>query len=826
MLRNYIAAAFGNLSRNWFYAGVTILGLAVSFAAAMLIGLYLRDEVSFDRFVLGYHRIYRLETDLTWPGGKPIRMDASAGVVAGQLRLNFPQLESVARISPGSVGLRRGDVESLEQIVWADPDFFRILQAPVLAGDPTAALAAPDGLVLTHELARKYFGEDAPIGKTLRVTTGLNLHLPAALQKDWVAPHVMRVLAVLKDPPGSSHIKAGVYGSGRAALSLLVLADKQPSIFNPSTLTYVKLKPAASPDAVRAGLPAFTARRFPAAKALKLKFRLEPLAGLHFTARQGGDALRPPGDRAVDAGIGAAGLLIIMIAAINFVTLMTARSTRRAVEVGVRKAVGARRRDLVVQFMGEAALYVLIAMLIGVSVAELLLPYANALVGRSMRFDYLADPRLLAAIVVLAALTILLAGAYPALVISGFRPASALKGGVGIQVSSGTVRHALVMVQFAILIGLVVVSGTIYRQTTFALNDAMRMDTDQILRIGAPCETALKQQISALPGVSRVACAGGEAVGGGTTAFFASRQGHALTPMDLGPVDLGFFEMHGLKPLAGRFFDRNRGQDMVLELAGEGAANQPAVVLNQTAALRLGFTSPQDAVGKTVSWARFTAASGFGVPPMAPSQVIGVVPDFTLKSIRGQIDPTLYYVDLAGAQFMVAKLDGHQLRETLRAIDQVWKTTGHDRPLPHAFENQVVQDLYRDVIVQEIAVGICAGLAILIACVGLFALAAFTTERRTKEIGVRKAMGASTFDVVRLLLWQFTKPVLWANLVAWPLAFWAMDHWLHGFAYRVDLPPWLFAAASVVAVLIAWITVSTHAWLVARAKPATALRYE
>jgi putative ABC transport system permease protein len=175
---------------------------------------------------------------------------------------------------------------------------------------------------------------------------------------------------------------------------------------------------------------------------------------------------------------------------------------------------------------------------------------------------------------------------------------------------------------------------------------------------------------------------------------------------------------------------------------------------------------------------------------------------------------------------MVAKLDGRQIPETIKAIDRAWRATGHDRPLPQEFEDQAVQDLYRDVITQGVAIGVCAGLAILIACLGLFALAAFTTERRTKEIGVRKAMGASTFDVMRLLLWQFTKPVLWANLVAWPLAFWAMDHWLHGFAYRVDLPAWLFVAAAVIAVAIAWATVSVHAWMVARAKPATALRYE
>ena len=828
MLRNYIAAAFGNLKRNWLYAGITILGLAVSFAAAILIGLYLRDEFSFDRFIPGHERIYRVQLTLTLPGQKPARQDYVMSEIAKDVKLDFPEVERTARIEMSGVGIRRGAAESLEQIAWADPEIFKILQMPVLAGDPAAALEQPDGLVLTRELARKYFGQDAPIGKTLRVTTAINVNLPPDEQKAWVAPYTMRVLAVLKDLPESSHISVGMYGSGRAALSLLALDDRHPSPFNNSSLTYVKLKPGASVAAVHAGMTGFADRHFPTAKgSASLKFALTPLDDLHFTVQQAGDGLRPPGDRTVDYGIGAVGLLIILIAAINFITLMTARATRRAIEVGVRKAVGARRRDLIVQFMGEALIYVLIALLIGVSLSELLLPWANAFVGRSIRFDYLADPRLLLALAGLALITTLLAGAYPALVISGFRPASALKGGAGQATGSAAIRQTLVIVQFAILIGLIVMTGTVYRQTSFALKDAIRLDTDQVLRIAAPCEKGLKQQISALPGVKQVACADSSVVSGGQSMQFAMQPGQPRVTMNLGAVDVGFFEMHGMKPLAGRFFDQSRGQDMVLDRMGEGVANQPTIVLNETAARKLGFKSAQAAVGKTIEWGRWSAvASAAQFPPMVGSEVIGVVPDFTLQSIRNQINPTIYFVDPGIARFMVVKLSGRQIPESMQGVSRIWKATGHDRPLPQEFENQVVQELYKDIITQEIAIGICAGLAILIACIGLFALAAFTTERRTKEIGVRKAMGASTFDVMRLLLWQFTKPVLWANLIAWPLALWAMDHWLKGFAYRVDLPPWLFLLATVAAVLIAWMTVSTHAWLVARARPATALRYE
>jgi putative ABC transport system permease protein len=830
MFRNYLSAALGNLARNWLYAGITILGLAVSFAAAILIGLYLREEFSFDRHVTGYQQVYRVADDLTLPGSKPFKIDYVTSTTAANLALDFPQIERTARAEIIGTGLRQGDVEAIDPVAWADPSFFKVMPMPVLAGDPNAALEAPDGLVLTQSMARKYFGEDAPIGKTIRLTSTLNLNgLPPGDARAFTEGHPMRVLAVLKDLPSASHISAGIFGSGRAALSLLALDDKYPSPFNSTTLTYLRLKPGASPDTIRASLHAFANRRYPPPNGgdSSLNFYILPLSDLHFEARGTGEGQRPPGDRAVDAGVGAVGLLIVLIAVINFVTLMTARATRRAVEVGVRKAVGARRRDLIVQFMGEALIYVFLGMLIGVALAELLLPYANAFLQRSIVFDYWADPRLAAAIVGVAVLTALIAGAYPALIISGFRPALALKGGAGNPTGSAGVRQVLVVVQFAILIGLLVMTGTIYRQTAFALNDALHLDTDQVLRIAAACEPALKHEIAALPGVKAVACANGAVVGNGASKTFASLPGRTATGINVGPIDVGFLEIHGVRPLAGRLFEASRGQDVVLERAGEGPQNQPTVVLNESGALQLGFKTPGDAVGKTLSWSRWTASTHVGqFPPLVSSEVIGVVPDFTLGSIRSRIDPILYYVDPGAAGFMVVKLTGRQMPETLQGIERVWRATGHDRPLPRLFETQMVQNVYRDVITQGVAIGICSALAIFIACLGLFALAAFTTERRTKEIGVRKAMGASTTDVVKLLLWQFSQPVLWANLVAWPLAWWVMNWWLHGFAYHVDLPPWLFLAATTAAIAIALVTVSTHAWLVARAKPVTALRYE
>jgi putative ABC transport system permease protein len=287
--------------------------------------------------------------------------------------------------------------------------------------------------------------------------------------------------------------------------------------------------------------------------------------------------------------------------------------------------------------------------------------------------------------------------------------------------------------------------------------------------------------------------------------------------------------MHGLKPLAGRFHSRAHGEDVLLDkpVPGPYPDLQPSVVINESAVRLLGYAKPADAVGKTITWSRWSASTNFtSLPPPRPSQIIGVVGDYTLGSVRSAIPPTIYFVDPARGRDIIVKLDGVALPETLKAIEDAWRRTGHQRVLGYVFESASVQSLYHDVIVQGAAIGVCAGLAVIIACLGLFALAAFVTERRTKEIGVRKAMGADAFDVVRLLLWQYTRPVLWANLIAWPAAFWVMNYCLRGFAYRVDLPIWLFLAATAAAALIAWITVSFQSWMAARAKPALALRYE
>ena len=805
LLRNYLTAALRNFARNWLYAAITVLGLAAGFAAAILIALYVRDEYSFERFIAGYEQIYRLETDVLAPGQEPERGDGAASTAAARLALDFPTLEGVVRLARSSRWVGRDKAETWERVAWTDPDFFKVLPYPVLAGDPVTALHDPNGLVLTRQVARKYFGVDAPIGETLLVLA------PDGDDPLSATPHPMRVSAVLEDIPRQTHLEQfKIFASGSAAWSPLAFEDRLPSPV-PIFWTYARLPSGMSADRIREELEAFAALHYPGG--LGRRFRLEPLKDLHFSAEA----------RAVDRQIAIVGLLILVIAAINFVTLMTARAVRRAVEVGVRKALGARRRDLIVQFMGEALLYVFAAMLLGVTIAELALPAVNTFLERSIVFDYLNDPALALEIVGTALLTGLVAGAYPALVLSSFAPAPALTGARGQRAGSAAVRQGLVVAQFAALIALIIGTATIYRQTSFALENVLRLNGDQMVVVD--CE--LKQKVAALPGVDAVGCASYEALGEFSTKTSVKDPVRGNITINTAGADVGFFEMHGLKPLAGRFFSGDRGEDMVLDAPNAGPQAQPSLVLNESAVRQLGFASPEAAIGKSVDWIR-----PFAAPPTEPqasfrsSRIIGVVSDFTLASIRTAVDPTMYFVDPISTPFLLAKVQGQRLPETLQSIDALWRSTGHVRPIKFEFMGEIMRSWYRDMQIQGGIIGASAGLAIVIACLGMFALAAFTAERRTKEIGVRKTMGASRFDVVRLLLWQFTKPVLWANLVAWPLAYWAAAQWLNGFAYRVSLPPWLFVSASLVAVLIAWASVAAKAWQAASAQPAAALQCE
>jgi putative ABC transport system permease protein len=548
------------------------------------------------------------------------------------------------------------------------------------------------------------------------------------------------------------------------------------------------------------------------------------MAELHLSPA-GDQPLSPRGDRTLLAALAAIAILITVSASFNFVALMTARSAQRAIETGVRKAAGARRRQLIVQFLGESVLYVALAMLLALALTEVLLPAMNAILKQRVAFHDLSSPAWWGGLLAATAAVGVLAGIHPAFVLSAFRPAAVLKGALLQGTGGGILRRVFVALQFAIMIGLGIAAVTIWRQTRYSLDNQLRVDGSSILLIDGACEDsgrAFRERVAMLPGVSGAACAGEDALRNGGMIISAQVQGGSDTPMVSGGVDYGTLELYGLRPLAGRFFDRNHGDDGIL-VQGDATGN-PSIVINETAMHKLGFSSASAAIGKTVIWNRRRWSPNPTSGTVGPSEIIGVSPDLGLDT-RRPTWPQIVYIDPASLSALSVRLMGSQIPEALTAIDATWSQVMH-RSIHRRFLSQNLREMYADIILQGRTISMGAAIAGVIATLGLFGLSAQSAQERTKEIGIRKAMGASRKDVLRMLLWQFAKPGLWANLIALPVAAYVMDRWLEGFTRHIGLSPLAFVAVGAVALCVALITVAGHAILIARARPVVALRYE
>ena len=809
MFRNYLAAALRNLVRNRLYAAINIIGLALGFAAAFLIAVFVKDELSYDKWIPDHNRTYLLTNiEHRLPGQPPLQFDRLLPQIAPALKLSIPSLEAVARLVKSDVTLRHSNIEANEQLYWADPEVFDVLRLPSLAGDLEGALLQPDSIVLTRSISEKYFGRTDVVGETIDV----NRETP------------MTVRAVIEDLPSNSHLDITIIASARASISPLAgpLPNPYVVIF---TYTYVRLMPGVSIAAFRHALMDFVEQNADAISAGPPGHREVltpiPVAAVHLTPTNVPvSAMKPRGSVAVIVSISITGLLIVLTASFNFVNLMAARAAKRAAEVGVRKVSGAMRRDLIIQFLGESLLYTVIGMIMAGGLAELLSPALQTFLQRSSRFHPDVDPAAIIGVAGFAILLGILAGAYPAFVLSAFQPIKVLKSGSVQGSGPNLVHRILAMAQFAILIGLVAATAIIHDQLHFALNEGLRLDKDEALLITTACSNTFKDQVSRVAGVEAAACSSRNALA------FAN----AIGPMRLADgtqitmtrtaVGPGFFELYGIAPVAGRLFADARHDE--LPAVSDPASRRPlsVIILNQAAVRKMGFASAGAAIGQSVP---LGPGSGDSEPQ---AEIIGVVSDFSVDSVGRAITPTFFYADAGQYQILNVKLNGRDIPQALAAIDQLWRIFGEPRPITQTFLNQRVEDMYKDISRQGQLFAVFSGIAVFIAGLGLIGLAAFTAEHRTKEIGIRKVMGATPRDILGLVVWEFIKPVLWANIVAWPVSYFIMHRWLEGFAYHIDLSPWMFLAASALALLIAVLTVSGHALLVARAQPVAALRYE
>lgn len=834
MFQNYLTVALRNIGKHKLYSFINIAGLAVALACAILIMLFVRDEISYDKVTRGAENIYRAEVAFYPPGREPLEIASSMYPLADALRTEVSGVVETLRVGGQNSAVKSGDKSFFEPIAVADPNFFTMLGYRLIKGDPAIILSRPDTLVVSESFAAKYFGKEDPIGKILTLD----------------ADKTVEIVGVMADLPHNVHLKVGAVLPIGSKADRLYGADEESrrqasSWTNANWYTYVRVVTGTDPVSVQQQMPDMLRRHVKAADlgfpaeadmAEVIRFSLRPLTELHFANRPGlGSTLATtPSDMTAVYGFTLIAIMIVVIAAINFMNLATARATQRAREVGMRKVVGAKRRQLVTQFLGESVLISLFALALALALVELLLPSFGRFVDRPISLSYAGDWDVSLGAVGLAIMTGLLGGIYPALVLSGFRPAMVLKSNQSGQSGSGMLRATLVVVQFAISIALGVTAAVVYGQTLYAQSFDVGFKRDNMLVLTGigrdqvlPIRETLRNELAANPNIAGIAGTSDSAFDGNENNSIVRTPDNPTEPVLIRQLNVEpeFFQVYGIKMIAGRTFSRDRGEDVdntkdFNEIAPDGLS----MVINEAAVKRLGFASPQDAIGKPL---REDAPPGpDGVARNATRIIVGVVSDIHFDSLRSTVLPTRYTYNPNGLNHFTIAIKGGDVRKTVDFVRETWARLVPDLPVRVAFLDDTYQKLYEQDEKRGQMFALFTGFAILIACLGLFGLASFTAERRTKEIGVRKVFGARVRDIVGLLLWQFSKPVLIANLIAWPVAWYYLSEWLSGFAYRIDLSPLYFVAAGLGALVIAWATVTLHSVRVARSKPVHALRYE
>ncbi|KTW01927.1 ABC transporter permease [Sphingomonas sanguinis] len=799
MNRFALLSLYRSLVRHKLYAALNIGGLAVGIAVFLVLGLYVRFETGYEKWLPGHDKLYLVEEYWNMPGSPADGYSTSTmGGLIDQLREDFPDTVGT-RIQVMDVNVVRGNAATTETLGYADPNFLDIIRLPIVAGDAARALQAPDNVLISETIAKRYFPKGNPIGQAMTLTiigktaryriAGIFRDLPP----DTELPYSMLVKTPTPHPdPMWNH-----WGSER--VWTILRFDTQQDVAR-----------------LQAKMRAFVDRRAkeqgPSAKLLSL--RINPLSAIHLQSS--------PGRSMTVVTLGIVGLLTLLIAIVNYVNLATARGGLRAREVAMRKVLGANRTALIRQFLGEAILIAAFAALGGLILAELGLPLINAAGGLKLSLDY---AMVLPGLVVLALVVGGLAGLYPALMLSRFPAAAVLASSrsPGGGRAGARVREILVVFQFALAIAFMIGTVVLIAQTRHVRKTDVGFRRDGLVTVsstsdGAVTEaqlTAFLARAASLPGVRSVTTSDSSP---GSSSFNSDNYavpgkpepGASLQAIITSP---NFYPTFGIKLIAGRLpDDAHRADDA--RNADDAARKVPNVVINRKGGEVLGFDSPEAAIGKTVGRSN-------------PRTIIGVVENARFFSPRDPVNPTMYYYHSRFSTIprTTLRVEGDP-RETIAALRSIWRQTAPQVPFEAQTANQNMEEYYKADDRATRLFGIGAGLAVLIGCVGLWGLASFNTQRRVKEIGIRKTLGASATDIVKLLVGQFLRPVLIANLVAWPLAFIAMRTWLAGFDDRISLSPLYFAAATALALTIAVLTVLGQSLKASRAAPAWALRHD
>jgi putative ABC transport system permease protein len=820
MLRNYFLIAVRSLAKHRFYSFINVIGLATGIAACLVIVLFIQNELSYDRHHEKADRIYRVNGEIKF-GGNHYRLAVASAPLGDAIVHDYPEVEASVRFrSRGSYLVKRaGGTDNIKEndVVWTDSTFFNVFSVPVISGDASTALTEPNSVAISKKIAEKHFPDGNVLGQAMILDNRMNV----------------KVTAVFEDMPTAAHFHFDIL------IAMAGLDEAQQANFLSNNFsTYLLLKPGADAKALEQKLPAviekyigpqaaavlggdFTMEKFKSAGNI-WEYTLMPLTDIHLHSDLIEEGLRPNGDITYVYLFAAVALFILSIACINFMNLSTARSANRAKEVGVRKVMGSLRSHLIRQFLLESILLSLGSFLVAIALAWTFLPVFNSLSQKNLSLP-LTEPMFYALLGAASIFIGVLAGLYPSFFLSAFKPANVLKGNIALGMRSGWIRSSLVVFQFVISIFLVIATITVNRQLNYIQNKKIGFEKDQVLVVSDAYALgkniqSFKDEVTKTNFIKSGSISGFIPVSGGwrsdNTYWPEGSQPtqENMVGMQTWDVDYDYVKTMGMKIIDGRDFSA----DFLSDSSG--------IIMNQSA-LKF-FHFEEDPIGKKIS--TFDGNNPDGSPDrnaLKSWTIIGVVEDFHFESLKQNIAPLALFLEKNNGT-VIFRFEAANSQDVITTVEKTWKKLAPGQPFQYSFLDEDFGRMY----VTEQRLGktfaVFASLAIIIACLGLFALTSFTAEQRTKEIGIRKVMGASVSSIVVLLSKEFGKLILIAFVLAAPLAWYAINWWLKSYTYKVEIGIVVYVAAGLFAFGIAWLTMSYQSIRAARNNPVTSLRSE
>lgn len=797
MIRNYFKTALRHLKKNKLYAFANIAGLAIGITSCLLIGIYIWHELSFDRFHKNADRIVRVTWEYNFGHAK--NETASTGTKAGpQFQRMFPEVQSYVRLLKYPRVLTYEDKMFEEKnFLYADSAFFSLFSFPLIKGNPATVLDGPEKMVITESMAKKYFGRADPVGKTINVGGTKNFE----------------ITGIAADAPENSQIQFDFIGSFKT-----LSASKTEKWNEANYITYLLLQNEAQIEPLQRKIWNYAKQAGKEEMGAEgnnyMTFHLEPLTKVHLHSKL--DGLEPNNNIIYIYILAAVAVLILLIAGVNYTNLSTAQSAGRSAEIGMRKVLGAGKKQVFFQFICESFVLTVLGAVVAVLASYFLLPYFNQLSGKSLEHEVLFAPPTMVALLVLSVLITFLAGAYPAFVLSNSKIIQVLKSGFRFT-GSGSLRKSLIVLQFTISIFLIVSTIIILQQLSYIKNKELGYDKEQVVVLPVDAKINehyddFKQALALLPGVISVGGAYeapthiGWSDGVNAGAFDETKR----ISVNAIPVDEDFVKTLGLQIVAGSDFSKT--DVLQFDTSNDGANLRHSYMLNESAAKALGWT-PEEAVGKMVT-------KGTEGPVKA------VVKDFHFRSFHEAIGPLVIFLDRRMVNSLFVKVSHPNIKESLASIEKTWKQRVQHRPFEYTFLDEEYDAMYTTEQNTAAVFTTFSALAILLACLGLFALTAYVMVQRTKEIGIRKVLGATIPDILALVSKDFLKLVFIALMISVPIALFAINKWLEGFVYRISIEWWVFAIAGLLALIIAFITISLQAIKTALTNPVKNLRTE